>query len=83
MLITIRAYMVQVFVKVVVLVVFLGLTHGLFILPVVFAALPLDKLQRPPKSAEITTVSIPPISISKDQLEKRDSIAPRFDNSRG
>ncbi|WKX93300.1 hypothetical protein Q1695_010945 [Nippostrongylus brasiliensis] len=39
----VHAYMVKVFVKVVVLVVFLGMCHGLLILPVVFAALPFKK----------------------------------------
>ncbi|GMR36306.1 hypothetical protein PMAYCL1PPCAC_06501 [Pristionchus mayeri] len=41
----IHAYMVQVFVKVVVLVIFLGMVHGLIILPVVFAALPFSKTE--------------------------------------
>lgn len=40
----IQAYMVKVFVKVVILVVTLGLFHGLIVLPVVFGALPLDKM---------------------------------------
>ncbi|EPB70340.1 patched family protein [Ancylostoma ceylanicum] len=39
----VHAYMVKVFVKVVVLVVFLGMCHGLIVLPVVFAALPFKK----------------------------------------
>ncbi|CAI4228550.1 unnamed protein product [Auanema sp. JU1783] len=39
----VHAYMVQVFVKVVVLVIFLGMCHGLIVLPVVFAALPFSK----------------------------------------
>lgn len=39
----IQAYMVKVFVKVVILVVGLGLFHGLIVLPVVFGALPLSK----------------------------------------
>ncbi|VDM76193.1 unnamed protein product [Strongylus vulgaris] len=39
----VHAYMVKVFVKVVVLVVFLGMCHGLIVLPVVFAALPFNK----------------------------------------
>lgn len=39
----IQAYMVQVFVKVVVLVVLLGLCHGLIVLPIVFGAIPLTK----------------------------------------
>ncbi|PAV56771.1 hypothetical protein WR25_05027 [Diploscapter pachys] len=44
----IHAYMVQVFVKVVILVIGLGMVHGLFVLPIVFAALPFNK---PPMSA--------------------------------
>lgn len=39
----IQAYMVKVFVKVVIIVVVLGLLHGLVILPVVFGAVPLRK----------------------------------------
>ncbi|VDN03860.1 unnamed protein product [Thelazia callipaeda] len=39
----IQAYMVKVFVKVVILVVTLGLLHGLIILPVVFGMIPLQK----------------------------------------
>uniref|UniRef100_A0A0K0EN34 SSD domain-containing protein n=1 Tax=Strongyloides stercoralis TaxID=6248 RepID=A0A0K0EN34_STRER len=40
----IHAYMVQVFVKVVTLVVGLGMIHGLIVLPIVYAALPFQKL---------------------------------------
>ncbi|CAD6191482.1 unnamed protein product [Caenorhabditis auriculariae] len=40
----VHAYMVQVFVKVVILVIFLGMIHGLVVLPVVFAALPFNKV---------------------------------------
>ncbi|CAD5210926.1 unnamed protein product [Bursaphelenchus okinawaensis] len=40
---TIHAYMVQVFVKVVTLVVLLGLIHGLIILPIIFAWIPFNK----------------------------------------
>lgn len=57
----VHAYMVQVFVKVVCLVVFLGLAHGLLILPVIFAALPFHKSSiRPPS----TTVALtdPPVA---------------------
>ncbi|CAB3411294.1 unnamed protein product [Caenorhabditis bovis] len=45
----VHAYMVQVFVKVVVLVIFLGMIHGLIVLPVVFAALPFNKTTGPKK----------------------------------
>ncbi|CAL2033165.1 unnamed protein product [Caenorhabditis brenneri] len=45
----VHAYMVQVFVKVVVLVIFLGMIHGLVVLPVVFAALPFTKTSGPQK----------------------------------
>lgn len=45
----VHAYMVQVFVKVVVLVIFLGMFHGLVVLPVVFAALPFSKTSGPQK----------------------------------
>ncbi|KAI1729686.1 patched family domain-containing protein [Ditylenchus destructor] len=40
---TIHAYMVQVFVKVVTIVVSLGLIHGLIVLPIVYAAIPFKK----------------------------------------
>ncbi|CAD5214727.1 unnamed protein product [Bursaphelenchus xylophilus] len=40
---TIHAYMVQVFVKVVTLVVCLGLLHGLIVLPIIFAWIPFNK----------------------------------------
>uniref|UniRef100_A0AC35U7S7 SSD domain-containing protein n=1 Tax=Rhabditophanes sp. KR3021 TaxID=114890 RepID=A0AC35U7S7_9BILA len=40
---TINAYMVQVFVKVVTLVVGLGMIHGLVVLPVIYASLPFHK----------------------------------------
>ncbi|KJH46538.1 patched family protein [Dictyocaulus viviparus] len=53
----VHAYMVQVFVKVVVLVVFLGMCHGLIVLPVVFAALPFNKARFPQdKSLSLTTI---------------------------
>lgn len=40
---TIHAYMVQVFVKVVTLVVSLGMIHGLIVLPIVYASIPFSK----------------------------------------
>lgn len=40
----IHAYMVQVFVKVVTLVVGLGMMHGLVVLPIVYTALPFSKI---------------------------------------
>jgi hypothetical protein len=40
---TIHAYMVQVFVKVVTLVVSLGMLHGLVVLPIVYASIPFSK----------------------------------------
>lgn len=45
----VHAYMVQVFVKVVVLVIFLGMFHGLVVLPIVFSALPFTKTSGPQK----------------------------------
>lgn len=41
---TIHSYMVQVFVKVVTLVVTLGMFHGLIVLPIVYASIPFNKL---------------------------------------
>ncbi|KAJ1361558.1 hypothetical protein KIN20_020837 [Parelaphostrongylus tenuis] len=58
-LVAVHAYMVQVFVKVVVLVVFLGMCHGLIVLPVVFAALPFKK-------ARVTQEKPLPLSIVID-----------------
>jgi predicted RND superfamily exporter protein len=42
-LVSVHAYMVQVFVKTVALVVALGLFHGLVVLPIVYAAIPFNK----------------------------------------
>ncbi|CAK5042444.1 unnamed protein product [Meloidogyne enterolobii] len=42
----VHAYMVQVFVKVIVLVISLGLFHGLVVLPIVYAAIPFKKSKK-------------------------------------
>ncbi|KAM3718522.1 Patched-related protein [Dirofilaria immitis] len=70
----IQAYMVKVFVKVVIIVVVLGLLHGLVILPVVFGAIPLRKriIADTDKTSTISTyrknhtirITVPPISSS-------------------
>ncbi|KAF7633542.1 SSD domain-containing protein, partial [Meloidogyne graminicola] len=45
-LVTVHAYMVQVFVKVIVLVISLGLFHGLVVLPIIYAAIPFNKSKK-------------------------------------
>lgn len=81
----IQAYMVKVFVKVVILVVGLGLFHGLIVLPVVFGALPLSK-NAPQASAATQKVHIAVVDepiATKKKVEKKSSLEPRFHNSRG
>nr|CDJ96693.1 Patched domain containing protein [Haemonchus contortus] len=59
----VHAYMVKVFVKVVVLVVFLGMCHGLIVLPVVFAALPFKKAKvSHEKPHQLTIMDVKPPS---------------------
>ncbi|VIO94627.1 Patched family protein [Brugia malayi] len=92
----IQAYMVKVFVKVVIIVVVLGLLHGLIILPVVFGAIPLrkrivtdiDKVS--PSSAlqknhtiRIAVPAATPITTRRNELEKQISAGPRYHDSRG
>ncbi|KAI6195873.1 Protein CBR-PTR-18 [Aphelenchoides besseyi] len=89
---TIHAYMVQVFVKVVTLVVALGMLHGLFVLPIVYAAIPFNKLSTDKKQKIIrrqssvapTKIAIPstPEMPKKLSLEERRSV-PRLDQGRG
>ncbi|CAG9540908.1 unnamed protein product [Cercopithifilaria johnstoni] len=94
----IQAYMVKVFVKVVIIVVILGLLHGLIILPVVFGAIPLRKriiadvdkvstnstLQKNHTiRIAVPAVTITPITIRKNELEKQISSGPRYHDSRG
>lgn len=61
-LVAVHAYMVDVFVKTVFLVVFLGLAHGLVILPVVLAALPFHKS---PTAEDSWKSSAPPAPTSQ------------------
>uniref|UniRef100_A0A915A5H4 Secreted protein n=2 Tax=Parascaris univalens TaxID=6257 RepID=A0A915A5H4_PARUN len=80
----IQAYMVKVFVKVVILVVGLGLFHGLIVLPVVFGSLPLSK-NAPQASAATQKVHIAVVDeriAAKKKVEKRSSLEPRSHNSR-
>ncbi|KAI6230262.1 SSD domain-containing protein [Aphelenchoides fujianensis] len=89
---TIHAYMVQVFVKVVTLVVALGMLHGLVVLPIVYAAIPFNKLSgdqkqkiiRRQSSVAPTKIAIPstPEPPKKLALEGRRSV-PRPDHGRG
>ncbi|KAK0396036.1 hypothetical protein QR680_001538 [Steinernema hermaphroditum] len=82
----IPAYMVQVFVKVVTLVVSLGLFHGLVVLPVVFAMLPFDKTAHAvaPKCETKLPVTLPaPLTMSKKELEKSDSVLSHRCQNRG
>uniref|UniRef100_A0A1I8AFV1 SSD domain-containing protein n=1 Tax=Steinernema glaseri TaxID=37863 RepID=A0A1I8AFV1_9BILA len=73
----IPAYMVQVFVKVVTLVVSLGLFHGLVVLPVVFTMLPFDKtghaVVTPKSDSKLPVKVVAPPTMSKKELEKSDS----------
>ncbi|KHN71324.1 Patched-related protein 9 [Toxocara canis] len=80
----IQAYMVKVFVKVVVLVVGLGLFHGLIVLPVVFGALPLGKkpLRSNSSTQKVHVLAIDAPVVTKNELEKKDSMEPRFQNCR-
>lgn len=94
---TIHAYMVQVFVKVVTLVVALGMLHGLVVLPIVYASIPFSKKISGTSSEDTKhkiirrQSSVAPIKIAiqsspeqqrKDSLTERPSI-PRKDQGRG
>lgn len=80
-LVIIPAYMIQVFVKVVALVVVLGLLHGLVVLPIVYVALPFDKTMSRNEKHKVapTTIAIeaaespPPRSPSPTKSDSSDS----------
>ncbi|TMS35729.1 hypothetical protein L596_003063 [Steinernema carpocapsae] len=81
----IPAYMVQVFVKVVTLVVSLGLFHGLIVLPVVFTMLPFDKGASGSAShcEPKLPIKVPELpKVSKKELEKADSVLSQRSQSR-
>uniref|UniRef100_A0A914USM9 Uncharacterized protein n=1 Tax=Plectus sambesii TaxID=2011161 RepID=A0A914USM9_9BILA len=73
-LIAVHAYMVDVFVKTVFLVVFLGLAHGLVILPVVLAALPFHKS---PSAEDPWKSSAPAASSTSQQFDMTVELTPR------
>uniref|UniRef100_A0A915Q273 SSD domain-containing protein n=1 Tax=Setaria digitata TaxID=48799 RepID=A0A915Q273_9BILA len=92
----IQAYMVKVFVKVVIIVVGLGLLHGLVILPVVFGAIPLRKhivadIDKAPTTSTLQKnhtirIAVPaatPVTIKKNASGKGNSAGPRYQDSRG
>ncbi|MFH4983938.1 hypothetical protein AB6A40_010647 [Gnathostoma spinigerum] len=95
----INAYMVKVFVKVVVMVVSLGLLHGLVILPIIFGALPLSKphVKKESTSMSSTNSSVSSVatadkthsilvgatSFPAKSPDMNGSSGPRYQNSRG
>lgn len=66
---TIHAYMVQVFVKVVVLVVGLGMIHGLLVLPIVYAALPFKKFNEDSSSTNKVAPIVFSVTAKKHDIE--------------
>uniref|UniRef100_A0A915EUE1 Uncharacterized protein n=1 Tax=Ditylenchus dipsaci TaxID=166011 RepID=A0A915EUE1_9BILA len=67
---SVRAYMFQVFVKVVILVVLLGLTHGLVVLPIVYAAIPFHKTtEKRPSVPNSQLVLRIPIRLESKKIE--------------
>ncbi|KAE9552519.1 hypothetical protein FO519_004261 [Halicephalobus sp. NKZ332] len=90
---TIHAYMVQVFVKVVTLVIGLGMLHGLLILPIVYAALPFKKFNENSGSTSKVSPIVFSVTAKQHDIEINASDAdisadkeenhPRPDSNRG